>query len=145
VNTLVPDNQCPNPNSRWARDALEDEIALASEACGIKRTDEHEIEGASPIGAVGCAHLIAQARSVIGATRIPVRDVDSRKIGRDSHLVRQAAPSGWWCTQRVRRQVLKLQLDRLARRAGDENPAARDAAARAVRLIARLERNDLDW
>jgi hypothetical protein len=53
--------------------------------------------------------------------------------------------SGWSSTQQVRRGVLNMQLDRLACRAGDDNPAARDAAARAVRLIARLERNDLDW
>jgi hypothetical protein len=124
VNTLVPDNPCPNPDSRWARDPLEEEIAVASEACGIKRTDEHDIERASPIGAVGCADL-----------------------RRESHLVHQAARSmsGWSSTQQVRRGVLNMQLDRLACRAGDDNPAARDAAARAVRLIARLERNDLDW
>jgi len=147
VNTLVPDNQCPNPDSRWARDPLEEKIAMASEACGIKRTDEHEIELASPIGAVGCADLIAHARSAIGAIRIPVRDVDSRELRRDSHLVHQAARSmsGWSRTQQKRRRVLNMQLDRLACRAGDDNPAARDAAARAVRLIARLERNDLDW
>jgi hypothetical protein len=147
VNTLVPDNQCPDPDSRWARDALEEEIAVASEACGTERTDVHEIELASPIGAVGCAHLIGQARSAIGATRIPVRDVDSREIGSDSHLVHQAARSmsGRWRIQQVRRRVLNLQLDRLACRAGDDNPAARDAAGRTVRLIARLERNDLDW
>jgi hypothetical protein len=44
----------------------------------------------------------------------------------------------------VRRRILEAQLSRLLRRI-DGGPSASDAADRAARLIARLERDDLDW
>jgi hypothetical protein len=53
--------------------------------------------------------------------------------------------AGWARTQQVRRRVLDAQLTRLGVRVGDADLAARDAAVRAVRLTARLERNELEW
>ena len=52
---------------------------------------------------------------------------------------------GWGRTQQVRRRVLRAQLARLAGRVGDTDLAARDAAARTLRLASRLERNELAW
>jgi hypothetical protein len=44
----------------------------------------------------------------------------------------------------VRRRILEAQLSRLLRRMED-GPATADVAGRAARLIARLDRDDLDW
>src|SRR5688572_16310778 len=44
----------------------------------------------------------------------------------------------------VRRRILEAQLSRLLRRMED-GPATADVANRAARLIARLNRDDLDW
>jgi hypothetical protein len=47
--------------------------------------------------------------------------------------------------RRVRRPILEVQLLRLLGRARQGGPSGADAAVRAERLIARLERDDLDW
>src|SRR3954451_20312791 len=44
----------------------------------------------------------------------------------------------------VRRRILEAQLSRLLRRMNNGSPAAGDARRAAV-LVARLERDDLDW
>jgi hypothetical protein len=44
----------------------------------------------------------------------------------------------------VRRRILEAQLSRLLRRMADD-PSAADAANRAARLAARLERDDFGW
>jgi len=54
-------------------------------------------------------------------------------------------PSGRKRIEVVRRRVLIAQLDRLTERAVNSDPASRDAAARAVRLAARLEHDELEW
>ena len=51
----------------------------------------------------------------------------------------------WGRTQQVRRRVLHVQLARLAARVGDTDLAARDAAARTLRLASRLEHDELAW
>ena len=56
-----------------------------------------------------------------------------------------AAPSGRERMEVVRRRVLTAQLARLTERAVSTDLASRDAAARAVRVAARLEHNELDW
>jgi hypothetical protein len=45
----------------------------------------------------------------------------------------------------VRRPILEVQLSRLLSRAHEGGASGADAAVRAERLIARLERDDLDW
>jgi hypothetical protein len=47
-------------------------------------------------------------------------------------------------TREVRRRILEAQLSRLFRRM-DDGPCTADLTGRAARLIARLERDDLDW
>ena len=44
----------------------------------------------------------------------------------------------------MRRRILEAQLSRLLRRT-DDGPCTADLTGRAARLIARLERDDLDW
>ena len=44
----------------------------------------------------------------------------------------------------VRRRIIEVQLSRLFRRM-DEGACTDDVTGRAARLVARLERDDLDW
>lgn len=69
-------------------------------------------------------HSSCGGRSIAGdATALLVRDASRRA---------------------VRRRILEAQLSRLLHRM-DDGPSAADAADRAARLAARLERDDFDW
>ena len=68
-------------------------------------------------------------------TGLPARDV-----GRDAEF--GSDPERRY---QVRRRVLDVQLARLACRLAGTDVAARDAAARTLSLVSRLERNELEW
>ncbi len=89
-----------------------------------------QVPGVGSVPAAAAVHVAGRADRTAASART---DQGSEVLTEKEH------------TRQVRRRVLDAQLARLAGRADGATLTGRDAAARVLRLSARLERGDFGW